>query len=261
VNETKKIALASATGGIIGTLVALIAATTLWWLGLLAGFAAGYLAYEFREVVRTVPVAFRETVAGLPRLAISLVRPRPLTHLSLICTAATYGALYPTLTEGSGIPWLFLIVASTAISLIYYIAFTAIVGFGAIMVERVVPVYEYEWIFEQKAKVAETNDGFSDMQGTHLRTLRWFGEGIVACMGIFPYLAFKVTRLTIRYIHSTERMLCGFYAALGTGLAWTLFGATATTAHAALITVAGGCIAATFALIAHRSMRTLGART
>lgn len=67
-NETMKIARACAIGGVICVAVALAVAPVLWWLGLIAGFASGYLAYEFREVLAAVPIvarfAWRGTSAG-----------------------------------------------------------------------------------------------------------------------------------------------------------------------------------------------------
>lgn len=73
---TWKIARACAIGGAVCVAVALAVAPMLWWLGLLAGFASGYFAYEFREVLVAIPYAtrkawraansgFRATVLGI----------------------------------------------------------------------------------------------------------------------------------------------------------------------------------------------------
>lgn len=64
-SEIKKIGIACAIGGAIGTAVALIVATPFWWLGLLSGFAGGYLSYEFRAVLRAVPMAWEMTLFAL----------------------------------------------------------------------------------------------------------------------------------------------------------------------------------------------------
>jgi len=63
--ETMKIGLACFVGGAVCTAVALLVLPALWWLGMLAGFAAGYLAYEFREVLQAVPKAARAARQGL----------------------------------------------------------------------------------------------------------------------------------------------------------------------------------------------------
>ncbi|MDP2638903.1 MAG: hypothetical protein Q8P06_01905 [Candidatus Azambacteria bacterium] len=45
--------------------VALTVNLMFWWLGIIAGFAGGYLAYEFREVLRAIPVAWSATRKGI----------------------------------------------------------------------------------------------------------------------------------------------------------------------------------------------------
>ena len=63
--KTLKIGLACFIGGITTTGIALLVAPAFWWLGLIAGFPAGYLAYEFREVVRAVPPAFKASAEAM----------------------------------------------------------------------------------------------------------------------------------------------------------------------------------------------------
>ncbi|MBI4098737.1 MAG: hypothetical protein HY437_01730 [Candidatus Magasanikbacteria bacterium] len=63
-SETKKIGIACAIGGAIGTAVALMVTVAFWWLGLLAGFCAGYVSYEFRAVFRAISQAWRVAIAG-----------------------------------------------------------------------------------------------------------------------------------------------------------------------------------------------------
>jgi len=57
--ETRKIAVACCIGGLLCCAVALMFAPIYWWFGLIAGFAGGYISYEFREVLKAVPVAAR----------------------------------------------------------------------------------------------------------------------------------------------------------------------------------------------------------
>lgn len=63
--ETKKIAIGCFVGGVLCTAVTLICTPMFWWLGLLAGMAGGYLGYEFREVLRAVPIAWRKSRKGI----------------------------------------------------------------------------------------------------------------------------------------------------------------------------------------------------
>ncbi|MFH1142761.1 MAG: hypothetical protein V1695_03535 [Candidatus Uhrbacteria bacterium] len=62
--ETKKIAIACFIGGLLCSAVALIFTPNFWWLGLIAGLAGGYLSYEFREVLRAIPVALHAARKG-----------------------------------------------------------------------------------------------------------------------------------------------------------------------------------------------------
>ena len=63
-NETKKIGLACFVGGALCVLVALLVAPALWWLGIGAGIAGGYMAYEFRQILLTIPRAWKVAHRG-----------------------------------------------------------------------------------------------------------------------------------------------------------------------------------------------------
>ncbi len=63
--ETRKIAWACFIGGCVFGLSTLAVAPRLWWLGCLSGFASGYLAYEFSEVLAAIPLAWRFAVTQI----------------------------------------------------------------------------------------------------------------------------------------------------------------------------------------------------
>ncbi|HEY0010591.1 MAG TPA: hypothetical protein VGB97_01600, partial [Candidatus Paceibacterota bacterium] len=60
-----RIARASGIGGALCAIVALAVSPHLWWLGILVGFAGGYVAFEFRDVLRAIPVAFKASDAAI----------------------------------------------------------------------------------------------------------------------------------------------------------------------------------------------------
>lgn len=62
--ETRKIAVACFIGGVLCASVALYFTPAFWWLGLFAGAAGGYFSYEFRNVLRAIPVALRDARRG-----------------------------------------------------------------------------------------------------------------------------------------------------------------------------------------------------
>ena len=53
-SETKKIGIACFIGGAVCVIIALLVNPMFWWLGLIAGFAAGYFAYEVKEVKEAI---------------------------------------------------------------------------------------------------------------------------------------------------------------------------------------------------------------
>ena len=64
--KSLKIFLACFLGAGIGTLTALQINGYFWWLGLLVGGFVGYLSYEFKTVIRTIPRAWRVAVEWKP---------------------------------------------------------------------------------------------------------------------------------------------------------------------------------------------------
>lgn len=65
-NRTLKILLSCLIGSGIGTFIALSVNSWFWWTGALAGGLIGYLSYDFKNVVKTIPRAWRATVNWKP---------------------------------------------------------------------------------------------------------------------------------------------------------------------------------------------------
>lgn len=61
-NRSLKIGLACAFGAFIGSIVALELNQYWWWLGLLAGGGFGYLSYEFKTFLWAIPVAWNSVI-------------------------------------------------------------------------------------------------------------------------------------------------------------------------------------------------------
>lgn len=57
--EMRKIARACFIGGVLFCIAALLVSPRYWWLGMAAGFAGGYLSYEFRSVLAAIPTAWK----------------------------------------------------------------------------------------------------------------------------------------------------------------------------------------------------------
>lgn len=90
--EAKKITIACFVGGALCVAVALMCAPMFWWLGLLAGMAGGYLGYEFREVLRAIPIAWRKSRRGVSNWWLNTdnkirkwsAEPHPIAHSYMI---------------------------------------------------------------------------------------------------------------------------------------------------------------------------------
>ena len=65
-NQGIRVFMACFLGAFIGTVVALEVAAMLWWLGMIIGFVAGYLTYEFKQVVSAGIYAFKTVVSYRP---------------------------------------------------------------------------------------------------------------------------------------------------------------------------------------------------
>jgi hypothetical protein len=93
--ETRKIAVSCFIGGVLCGAVAMLFAPAYWWLGLIAGFAGGYISYEFKAVVQAIPEALEltkgEIVQGITSTWNDFVsfwrRPHPFDCASIL----TYG--------------------------------------------------------------------------------------------------------------------------------------------------------------------------
>ncbi|MBI3588970.1 MAG: hypothetical protein HY093_00950 [Candidatus Liptonbacteria bacterium] len=103
--ETRKIALACFIGGAMLVAVALAVAPSYWWLGILAGIAGGYLSYEFREVLQSIPIAFAKARQGSRVVRVELAayfkKPHPLGYPITPLTLAFYCAINQFLVKGS----------------------------------------------------------------------------------------------------------------------------------------------------------------
>ncbi|MEI6528354.1 MAG: hypothetical protein WCO10_01635 [bacterium] len=73
-NKTGKIGAACFVGGAIFVWVALLVNPKYLWVAALSGASAGYLGYEFREVLRCMPIAFNALITIVTKVFLSLVR-------------------------------------------------------------------------------------------------------------------------------------------------------------------------------------------
>lgn len=236
--ETWKIARACAIGGALCAALALIVAPGKWWLAAMAGFAAGYLAYEFMAVLRAIPVAFDfawHATARTSRYVVAdivgfFARPHPFGYFSFAVWIVIYAAF----------AFLVLMIPDNPVLLREDLVFGAPVAAFFIALLIGVLVWMFAVIgarFMENAHWDEIRPLFdSDERRTRrglplLRLLpltfrnvmRWFFKGVLFSFVFVPYyvvrfvieLPFYTLYHLIRIIHLDKRVLCGVDGTLG----------------------------------------------
>jgi len=270
VSETKKIALACAIGGAIGTAVALMVAVAFWWLGLLAGFCAGYVSYEFRAVLRAIPEAWRMTVAGMDagtKAMIHEVRfffvPHPIFHTSILFGLVGVGLLYNWEFRSYQVPELVgLVIGGFLVGLVMF--FLPLCLYDMWQEARKVSTRFFERVVTQTYRsepacgYGELGIAFAKGFGIFVCYMIVAGPAIVywLCVKGIPVvrvllgIAGRFVLTFVRLIHSDKRLLCGVDSAIGTGLAYvTLARPEMTTAQYVLVVAAGAMIGAAFGVL------------
>lgn len=286
--ETKKIAIGCFVGGVLCTAVALICTPMFWWLGLLAGLAGGYLGYEFREVLRAIPIAWRKSRKGIiiwwseadekvrklsfgklefPTVffiiiaflffsgittAISwFIVPTPDWGFRLFCMIGSFATVFA----------LFVIAVYSAI--LVWILLFAIALLGARVGEKCFWFPFLDVKEEQQESEAEKLEkkGYRKKKLTGKNFSRWFMEGIVLCIllglkyffvGIWLSLCFLRRFLwnLFKLIHSKKRVLCAIDGTVGGAIAFFCFASTSLTLPQQILVVFfGGLLGAVIGVL------------
>lgn len=206
--ETSKVFLACAIGAGIGSLVSLQFSEIFCWVGFLLGGLAGYLSYEWKNVIKAIPRAYRATVNyRFTRGYFSLIKWMVLWWLdamlwgSVILTFVSYYCANSEATEN--MPFVQDLIAGIAASLLLSLM---IVAFGLGYVSN------------------------SEQENSRKRQ-EWKDASILLFPPVFIFCAivgiskFAITILTrslpqmlktlFLLIHSEMRLLCGTDAMIG----------------------------------------------
>ena len=278
--ETKKVALACFIGGAICVAIALAVNPVLWWLGMLAGFAAGYLSYEFREVrtaiIETaVATGIIVVVGPIVLVAETLAKifrwtkhPHPLFYFSFflgfLFTSGFYAELMKSCdnvatSELVGLAFIYLVLfCSGALS-----AASGLVKLIELGEKRFRTYWFEPWISDYDRSVhweeKEALD-YRQIEFSYQNYLIMVWQGIMVCLKfIFVDLWIKIFKGICRlgrffrdvfvWIHSNQRLLCGVDSALGGGLSYLCFmrmGIPLTIATQVMAVFFGGLLGAVF---------------
>jgi hypothetical protein len=232
--ETKKIALACFIGGVICGAVALAVAPAIWWLGVLAGFAGGYISYEFRSVLAAIPLAWQSTRLAIPRKWQQakqdfwqwLTEPRPFMYGGAILTAIFFAIQFLVgnfrfLPHDHQIPITKAEVGAVIFLWGFFFWFCTL--FGALITGATCLVgSQGEDVEEMKYEEA-----FSAFRKGVRQLLRFLGWTMWKYVGLaIAYAGYRIGLFlwhVIKLIHSEKRVLCGIDGALGGTLSYFLF--------------------------------------
>lgn len=220
-NRSLQVFSASALGAVIGTFVALSVVSYLWWLGLLAGAAVGYLSFEWRTVVSAIPKAWHAAHLAC-REAVDEHRRRPMVMRfalasckECLATFTSWGIFLLALLNA------FLWAITSRLNLGWGDAF--IIVLYAVCIPFIILVTSFFVGWHHKTD--------QDLQKMIDRTLAFTREAVYWSPPVFlgyqlPRLALKYIPVGVRFvgtfgwrifigIHSDVRLLCGIDAMAG----------------------------------------------
>ena len=231
-NDTQKIGTACFVGGALCVLVALLVAPVFWWLGMVAGAAGGYVAYDIRETARVFIIAFRSSEFGK-----WLLKPHPFLLFALVVGGVFYYFIAKnpeTLTEALQRPNPLAIVRGLTIVLVGFhtlgLFVTSLIMFVIISIPTAIgsfkeKVYWNEHYYKEVIN-SENNPklmGWQPIKLTFTNTLRLWMRGVgeilrFALWTWWTFLLVQVAKLVWHFIvliHSHKRVLCTLDGALG----------------------------------------------
>lgn len=284
--ETRKIAFACFVGGALCCAIALLFAPVYWWFGLIAGFAGGYISYEFREVRKTIPIALRAAGRGSVSVWANALRsigdigrcfaePHPVVYPSLAITAMLYAWMaysyaHP-MTEHFAkggeasltLSYLFLLVLAMFAFFPILGLFILFVYIGARVGERC-----YWWPFLMPTETLEYEVRELEKKGlrresmNYRNVVRWFAKGFGFAVLFFGWTLWKHLAIgawamlcflgrfawhLFYLIHSEKRVLCAIDGTLGGAMSYICFAsASMPFSGQAVLVVFGGLLGAAF---------------
>ncbi|MDQ5949021.1 MAG: hypothetical protein QG589_147 [Patescibacteria group bacterium] len=231
--ETKKIALACFIGGVICGAVALAVTPEIWWLGVLAGFAGGYISYEFRSVLAAIPLAWQSAKLAIPRKLRQtkhdfwqwLIKPRPFMYGGAVLTAVFFAIQF---SVGNFNPLPHHVVPMTEIEI-----FAAVFSWGVffwLCTPIGALIYGATCLLGNKGEDVDKlnyQEAFYAFRKGVPYILRFLGWTMWKYVGLaISYVGYRIGSFlwhVIKLIHSEKRVLCGIDGALGGTLSYFLF--------------------------------------
>ena len=266
--DIKKIACACFIGGAVCSAIALLMAPTIWWLGMIAGFAGGYMSYEFKEFRKEAPAAFKEVGGKGKEIILHLLaffkKPHPYAYYSICIWTTTLIFLVKKHRE-------FVIEPRSGelpeITLLFFcmIIMPVIIIYGLLKMMSIVGKGNYLGDFK------DNNSWSNDTElETYGNVLWWILRGVGRSFFLFFYylscfivdfaqaLKFLLSFgwKLFKRVHSERRLLCGLDGSLGGAISYLYFSASE---NSAIVILFGGLLGSACGIIHHEiSKRVLG---
>lgn len=275
--ETQKSVLACAIGTSLGLLIMLIVAPELLWFGMLAGFAGGYVSYEFKLVRQAIPVAWK-AVGGISlevakEAKVFLSQKHPFLYPALMLAA------WPTVKSVGGmINWnevttnprdiIMTVIVVPSMYFVYSYIFThclALMAYvGCTYGEKSFwyPFFNRsEYLSDERRISQNEEEGLSQAPATYRNVALWVVKGVPLCLyGIVWKLPVMLLKLgwqglgllrrflvhLAKLIHSKKRVACGTYCAIGVALSYMWL---TPLGNPVVLIVGGGLIGAALGLV------------
>jgi len=274
--ETRKIATACFIGGFICAAVAVAVNPMFWWMGMLAGFASGYLAYEFRETLQVVPVAWQNAKKGgnvfwqkFQKALVWFFKPHPFWHSLVLIYCFSLWLLFPifsrTVFESKGIieGLIVLICLSVMSSAFLFFILSALIISGAEQEGHKVDFFALEEHYYKGKMEALTYrqaldwmiKGVAELMAELIATVLYFcfwQIWVGAVWAIWQMVCFfcRFSKNFFILIHSQKRLLCGIDGTIGGVIAYIWLASSSTGIREnTLLCIFGGLIGAGFGII------------
>jgi hypothetical protein len=229
--QTGKVFFACALGAFVGALMALQIRHAFWWVGLLAGFSVGYLAYEVKKVIEAVPVAWKRATSWRWHPDKAWWKAYGKLSLTFLGCGLTLAIGFTALFAGM-----------QSVSNMILSSWTSVAGWSMVVCLSIAGVYISLVAAICDTSMLENMKRELSVVSNPCRFYFWIAprgvyQGITILISILPELATdaKNARNMIgrffahlfRLIHSELRLLCGVDAAIGAAAGYYLGNAIA----------------------------------
>ena len=222
-NRSFKVGLASALGALIGSLIALQLNPYLWWIGLIVGGGVGYLSYEFKTVIQAITIAWQIVIHWQPNWAWWKQAGKVFIYTNVF---------FLTITTPISILFSVMALIDNKLEFLSAILFAGGWSIGPALFLGVYLALVLDYLEEK-----ETYQGirllaikFNPIKVYFYYAPKYSFIWLWFAIKHIPWFMLKISQgfakfclfvwTVFKFIHSEERVMCAFYATVGTGIGY-----------------------------------------